>query len=88
MHTFNVFTAHHSPSQWVPAHLFVAQVDAVDSQRACDAVAESIGMPVGYFSSALLSAQFADDPRASGQRHATDAEIKHLVAYCTSFETI
>lgn len=72
-HTFNVFTAHWSNEQEVPPFLFLAQVDAASSRDAERAVADDIGTFEMY-----MSAQFADDPRAQGQRHATASEREHL----------
>jgi hypothetical protein len=75
MTTFNVFTAVAVPH--VPAHLFVAQVDTPDSSRAVQAVGEDLGLP-SYIASVRLVAQFADDPRAQGQRHITEDELAEL----------
>lgn len=69
-HTFNVFTAFRFvEGQSVPAHLFLAQVDAANSTEARQAVAKDMEVLMNS-----LEAQFASDPRAQGQRHATQEE--------------
>lgn len=75
MTTFNVFTQRGVAN--VPPHLFIAQVDAPSEQRAVQAIGEQLKLP-SYIAMIRLGAQRADDPRAQGQRHISEAELCDL----------